>query len=216
MPEKQSLLLDRFLTKIGYVRQEVGDPVLEATMGFGPVAGQLLSIFAFASYPYVGRLSELVPTEFRSPAFTTAIGALLILLSVSEVAAMRRRKYCANSYTNGLEIIFQNPLLSAAAARLAGFGIMYINATNPDFYVAMLTRNSGDWESFLSFVLARCALGLVYDGGVNVLIATGRLDPFFWKIQELKQKTRVAITGLGDRVLAEVPSYPGDSWWSEP
>ncbi len=117
-------------------------------------------------------------------------------MSLTEYYAIRRKKYCNNIYTNLFNLTCDKPLLGIVGSKVWSFANV-LNPTNP-IELGMLSYSTvtGNWEMFLNFMATRNMVKTIYNSGMDLMIATGRLDPLYNKVREGKTRARSLISKL--------------------
>lgn len=180
-------------------RELLSNPVLEISLTMGPFAGRLLNAATIPAFYYVNKLSDNFSTDEWRWMAAGVIGLSLITLSLTEYWAIRKRHYCTNTNTIFLNLALEKTKTAIVASRAWGLANI-VNPVNPvDFGMATYLTFTGDWGTFLNFMVAREVVRTTYNSGVDTLIATGKLDPLYRGIQETKRKVRLSLARFSKR-----------------
>ncbi|MDO8515294.1 MAG: hypothetical protein Q7S14_02230 [bacterium] len=173
----------------------LNNPVLEASIAAGPIAGRLQSIASVPAFYAYSKLAETFPTLDWRWISIGVVGLALITMSVTEYQAIKRRKYCTNTNTIGFNLALDNPVAGIGCSKVWSFVNMF-NPLNPvELGMVTYLGVTGDWPTFLNFVAARNIVKTVYNSGGDILIATGKLDPLYKGIQEGKRRVKLLMSG---------------------
>ena len=174
----------------------LSDPVLEVSVGTGPIAGRLLNAACIPAFLTYGKLVEALPLLDWRWISVGVIGLTVVAMSLAEYGAIQRRKYCTNSNTNAFNLALDNRVGAIACSRIWGFTNM-LNPANPvELGMVTYLGVTGDWPTFLNFVATRNIVKTIYNSSGDVLIATCKLDPVYNGINNGKRRIGVIIERL--------------------
>lgn len=176
--------------RLNYAKEELAnDPVLETSLVIGSAAGRLLNVAYIPAFYLMTKLHEATSlSDWRHA--SAHIGASLLIMSLTEAYAIKRKKYCNNTNTNLINLILRNPTAAIGLSKVWSFTGM-LNPANPvDFGLVTYVTATGDWDTYLNFLSARYTVKATYNSGMDLLIATGKLDPLFEKVQLGKNRFR--------------------------
>ncbi|MBI2593609.1 hypothetical protein HYW44_03125 [Candidatus Daviesbacteria bacterium] len=185
--------------RLSYGRKELlNDPVFETSLAIAPVAGRLLNVAYIPAFYLATKLNEASPSLDWHWVSAGVVVASLAIMSLTEFYAIKKRKYCNNSNTNLLNIAFESPIAGICGSKVWSF-VNMLSPTNPvDLGMVSYATISGDWSMFLNFVAARNTVKTAYNSSIDLLIATGKLDPLYEKVRMGNKKTREFISKIKD------------------
>lgn len=181
-------------------KQELlNNPVLEVSLAFSPFLGRMIEVTSIPAFYLTHKFITSTPYIDWRLASTGIIAASILTMSLTEYYAIRRKKYCNNIYTNILNLACDNPLLGIIGSKAWSF-VNILNPVHP-FTAGMVSYAAvtDDWETFLNFMATGNIVKTIFNSGIDLMIATDRLNPLYNKVQQGKTRVGSLISKLRSR-----------------